>query len=218
MPTIPYKNKAGQRLQGATTIKSQNIGWGKGGLLYWANQQGRDGKTLNEARDTATISGTIAHYLVECSLTNAPVKLNPLWSQENIDKANVAYQNYQTWCKQFSFEPIAVEPNLVSEEWQYGGTPDVIGKVLGELCVIDWKTGKTYEDLFLQLAAYKVLWEENNPTMPIIGGFHVLRMPKNEDVPSFHHSHWRVLAAEAWEAFECALKLGKIQKQLKQLL
>ena len=217
MPTIPYKNKAGQRLQGATTIKSQNIGWGKGGLLYWANQQGRDGKTLNEARDTATISGTIAHHLVECSLLGTNPDLHE-YKKEDIHKARIAYWNYQTWCTQFSFEPIAVEPNLVSEKWQYGGTPDVIGKVLGELCVIDWKTGKTYEDLFLQLAAYKVLWEENNPTMPIIGGFHVLRMPKNEDVPSFHHSHWKVLPVDAWGAFEMALNLAKIQKQLKQLL
>jgi len=68
MPTIPYKLKDGRRIQGITTLKSQQIAWGKDGLLYWANDQGLNGITLEEARNTATVPGTLAHYLIECYL------------------------------------------------------------------------------------------------------------------------------------------------------
>ena len=113
---------------------------------------------------------------------------------------------------------MAIEPHLVSEKYQLGGTPDVIAEVMGKLSIIDWKTGRTYEDLFLQLQAYKLFWEENNPKMPITGGFHVLRIPKNEEIPSFHHSHWATLPPEATEAIEAILKLKQCQGVLKGLL
>ena len=64
MPTIAYKNKAGDRVPSQSTIKSQ-IGWSTRPLMYWANQQGLEGKSLKEAQDTATVSGTIAHLLIE---------------------------------------------------------------------------------------------------------------------------------------------------------
>jgi len=216
MPRINYKNKSGQRLQGATTIKSQNVGWGKSPLMYWANKQGLDGKTLQESYNTATIPGTIAHYFVECHLKQVEPVMSLEWSNEDIEKAQTAFKNFLTWTEQFKFKPLLIEPHLVSEYHQYGGTPDVIGEALGRLCIIDWKTGKIYEDIFLQLAAYQVLAEENN--CGAIQGFHVLRIPKNEDIPSFHHSYWETLPDEAWQAFECALNLAKHEKILKQLL
>ena len=217
MPTIPYKNKDGKRIPGATTIPGQNVGWGKDALIYWANAGGLEGKDLNELRDSATVSGTVAHLMIECDLLVTTPNLTP-YKQEDIDKAEVAYLAYLDWRKQFSFEPLAVEPHLVSEKYQYGLTPDVIGYVKDKLSLIDWKTGRIYENTFLQLAAYKQGWEENNPDKPIEGGFHVLRIPKNEETPSFHHSYWAVLPPEAWECFECALKLHENKKALKKLL
>jgi len=220
MPLVKYQNKNGQRLQGITTIKSQQLGWGKEPLLYWSNQQGLEGKNLNEARDMATIPGTLAHLLIENHLK--PEELKPEYLQEfeqnDIDKATTAFANFTGWTEQFKFKPIAVEPHLVSEKYQLGGTPDVIAEVMGKLSIIDWKTGRTYEDLFLQLQFYKMVWEENNPEMPITGGFHVLRIPKSEDIPSFHHSHWEILPREATEAIEAILVLRRCQKVLKGLL
>jgi len=217
MPTVPYYNSKGQRLRGATTHTGQNIGWGKDGLIYWANAQGLEGRTLEEARNIATISGTIAHYLIECDLKNEEPVLNE-YSKEDISKAETAFLEYLEWKESFGFEPIEVEPHLVSEKWQYGLTPDVIGKVRGNLAIIDWKTGCIYANTFAQLMAYKVGWEENYPDMPITGGFHILRIPRDEDVPRFHHSHWATLPEEAWLTFECALKLTQYEKVLKKLL
>ena len=43
------------------------------------------------------------------------------------------------------------------------GTPDAIGQVNGQLCLVDWKTSNgVYVDYLLQLAAYRRLWEKNN--------------------------------------------------------
>jgi len=217
MPTIAYYNKAKKRLRGATTHIGQNIGWGKDGLVYWANQQGLEGNNLDEARNTATISGTIAHYLVECDLKEIEPDLKE-YSQEDIDKAETSYLEYLQWRKNFNFVPLAVEPHLVSEKYQYGLTPDVIGYVNDLLAVIDWKTGRIYANTLCQLIAYKVGWEENHPDDPITGGYHILRIPRDQDTPRFHHSHFMTLPEETWLAFECALLLTQYEKTLKKLL
>ena len=218
MPTIPYKNKAGQRLKGATTLIGQNIGWGKDPLLYWANQQGLAGKSLSESRDTATVSGTIAHTLIEADLKGL-IPVLEKYNQEDISKAETAYLNYLQWRKQFEFEPMFIERNLVSEKWQYGGCPDIVGTVQGRWAIVDWKTGRTFESLFVQFAAYLELIYENE-LIPFVVPveFHCLRIPKNEDIPSFHHSYWGTLPGGAWEAFEAALKLSQAKEQLKKLL
>jgi len=215
MPTIAYKTKNGTRVKGATTIKGNNVGWGKGPLMWWANDRGLEGQTLQEAYKTATVPGTLAHLLIESFLRGVQVDLG-LYEAGDIDKAKIAFNNFLRWTKQFKFQPAAIEPNLVSESLMFGGTPDVIALVLGELAIVDWKTGKIYEDVLLQLVAYKHLWEENHPDQPLTGGFHVLQIPKNEDVPAFTHRYWATLPSEAWEAFECALTLNRCQKILKQ--
>jgi hypothetical protein len=52
VPPVIYKDHRGNRLPSVTTI----IGRFKdsGGLLYWANQQGLEGKTLDQARAEVT--------------------------------------------------------------------------------------------------------------------------------------------------------------------
>lgn len=219
-PRIVYQNHNGERLQGITTIKSQQLGWGKQPLMIWANKVGLKGQTLNEARDTATIPGTIAHLLIENHLKPEILKPEHLqqFEQHDIDRAMTAFVNFLTWTDQFKFKPIEIEPHLVSEKYQIGGTPDVVAEVMGQRAIVDWKTGKIYEDVFLQLAFYQIVWEENNPDLPITGGFHVLRIPKDEDVPSFHHSHWGRLPQEATEAIKAILTLKRCEGVLKKLL
>jgi hypothetical protein len=38
VPRIPYKNRAGKRLSGATTVISANLGWNKEALKWWASR------------------------------------------------------------------------------------------------------------------------------------------------------------------------------------
>lgn len=214
MPTIPYKIDD-ERVQGATTIISQNVGWGKNGLSWWHWEQGRKGIEWKNIYKTATVPGTIAHYLIECWLKKKQAKYDPAWSEEDIAKGKTAFDNFLRWSEQFKMAPLEVEPNWVSRAYRFGGTPDLIARVIDRTCLIDWKTGRTYESLFLQLAAYSILAREHGY---FLEGYHCLRIPKNEDVPGFHHSYWEVLPDAAESAFHNALALSKHEKVLKTLL
>src|ERR1700731_1561533 len=70
VPPVIYKDHRGNRLPSVTTI----IGRFKesGGLLYWANQQGLEGKTLDQARVEVTTPGTLAHKAVEDHIHGRP--------------------------------------------------------------------------------------------------------------------------------------------------
>ena len=67
----------------------------------------------------------------------------------------------------------------MSEAYRFGGTIDTIVRDRhGRLCVGDWKSSKAvYSDYLLQIAAYKILWEENRDEL-ITGGFHLVRFSK----------------------------------------
>ena len=84
----------GKRVPGVTTI----LGRFKesGGLLYWANQQGRDGKTLDEARAEVTTPGTLAHKAVEDHINGRP-ETALTGAGEVTEKARNAYAAYLHW-------------------------------------------------------------------------------------------------------------------------
>ena len=80
MPPVIYKDHRGNRLPSVTTI----IGRFKesGGLLYWANQQGLEGKTLDQARAEVTTPGAITSRggTGSGSPANAASLLSRLWT------------------------------------------------------------------------------------------------------------------------------------------
>ena len=87
----------------------------------------------------------------------------------------------------------------------------------GRLILLDWKSSNDlYPSIFVQLAGYTPMVEETYGQK--IDGYHVVRIPKNVNTPSFHHSYWERLPKEAWESFECALKLSRNEKILNGLL
>jgi hypothetical protein len=212
MPTIPYKNKEGERVPGVTTVIGQ-LGWNKGVLMWWAWNEGMEGRNFRDTSQKAADAGTIGHYLIECDIKgNTPETSS--YDAELVDKAETCYLNFLNWKKNFEFEVVDTEIHLVSEKYQFGGTPDCIGKVNNELAMIDWKTGNgVYEDHLLQLSAYGQLWNEYSD-QPFKGGYHLLRITK--DTASFHHHWWQDLSV-AWKAFKLARKLYDMQKIVKKL-
>lgn len=186
-PKGGYKNAAGKRIPGVTTI----IGKFKeaGGLMYWAWDQGMQGLDYRDVSGAAADSGTLAHSMIEKHL----VDLDPDVVLEGQDpdvaaKAKSAFGSYMTWESQSRLEIVEQETALVSEKHQFGGTLDAIGYVNGELCLLDWKTSNAiYSDYLVQLAAYKLLWEELNPGDLITGGFHLMRFAK--EYGDFTHKH-----------------------------
>jgi len=68
MPAHIYINAKGERVPGVTTIISGNLGWNKQALMYWAWNEGVNGRHYRETSQTAADIGTIAHAMVEADL------------------------------------------------------------------------------------------------------------------------------------------------------
>jgi hypothetical protein len=215
-PTFGYKNKAGMRVPGTTTI----IGRFKdsGGLMFWAFEQGKAAERgeinkLYDRRDEAAEAGTLAHEMVEASIRHQPAPDTSKYSPEVVKQAVQGFKNYCRWKDTTKMDIVEQETPLVSEEYQFGGTPDAI-MVKGELALGDWKTSNgVYPDYLIQLAAYKQLWEENHPDRPITGGFHLCRFSKEH--ADFAHHFWSELD-DAWEQFKLFRVAYDIDKKLKK--
>lgn len=213
-PKAGYFLKDGSKVPGTTTV----IGRFKesDGLLQWAFKQGKEGKRhLYEEAEKAADIGTFAHSLVEASIKGEPAPEPPAGADAAFIKAaQSAFGAYLTWAENFKVTITAQEIQLVSERYRYGGTPDAVGIVGNELCLLDWKTsGGIYTDYLIQLAAYKHLWDENYPENPITGGCHLLRFAKTNS--DFGHHYFPNLD-EAWRQFLLFREAYDIDKSLKK--
>ena len=161
MPTQIYRLKDGTRVPGASTVAK--IISDPGGLLYWANKQGLEGRTLQDARKGAADAGTLAHAMVEAHLQGEdPQALLDGQPVETATGAETAFGAFLDWRESQTFEPITTEAAFVSETYRFGGTIDAVGLTSGgKVTLCDWKTGKAYEEHLLQLSGYRQLYEEN---------------------------------------------------------
>jgi hypothetical protein len=135
-------------------------------------------------------------------------------SPEIAKQAIQGYENYLSWEKNNNMKIISIEDQLVSKEYLFGGTPDCIFEHDGVLSIGDFKTSNAiYQDYLIQIAAYRQLWNENNPTKLITGGFHLLRFSKEN--ADFTHHYWSELD-DAWEQFKLFRKSYDLDKKLKK--
>jgi len=215
-PKSGYKLNNGQKAPGVTTI----IGRFKdsGALLWWAFAQGKlaEQGTINslyDRRDEAAEAGTLAHALVEAHINEEP--LPDLPDDETGQRAWQGYENYLRWAEDNRIKIVKQEMELVSEKYQFGGCPDAIGiDSRGLTCLLDWKTSNgIYQDYLIQLAAYKHLWDVNNPDNPIAGGFHLIRFSKEN--ADFAHHYWSELD-DAWDQFKLFRQAYELDKKLKK--
>lgn len=210
----------GTKVPGVTTI----IGRFKesGGLIFWAWDQGRNGFDFRETKDEAAQAGTIAHALVEYHITGksdadiTKMIADHKVSQEILEKAYRAYENYLNWEKTTNLKVVKTEMSLVSEKYKFGGTFDGIAvvEIDGVRSLADWKTSSAiYRDALVQVAAYKALWEENFPDQPIEGGFHLCRFSRDE--ADFSHHYFENLD-DGWRQFILFREAFEIDKRLKK--
>jgi hypothetical protein len=216
MPTIPYLNAEGKRIQGTTTVISNNLGWNRTALMYWAWKEGIEGRDYKVTVQKAAEAGTYAHELVEFFLRENLEGVEELLKKLPDDmllKASKAYENFLHWKDTVAFQVVSLEEHLVSEKYQFGATPDCIAMINGKRCLFDWKTSNAvYAEYLIQIAAYKVAWEEVHPDLPIDGGFWLYRMDKETAAWTLHY--WEELPY-AWRAFECLLTLRDLKKLIK---
>jgi hypothetical protein len=156
-----YKRKTGNRVPGVTTILNEMA---KPALIHWAWDLGCKGVDYRKFRDEKAEIGTLLHYMVLCHLKNEKPELKDYTSNQ-IDLAENCMISYLEWEKLHPLKPLVIEEPLVSEEWGFGGTPDLLAEMNGDICLIDFKTGKAiYDEYFYQLSAYRQLIVENTET------------------------------------------------------
>jgi hypothetical protein len=210
-----YKTKDGLKVPGVTTVIGQNLGWSKDALMYWAWQEGTEGRNFRETSQSATDAGTIAHDLIECNIKGRDFDDKPYFLLDNLDdlmeKAHKCLDNFIHWKSQISFDVIATETKIVSEALRYGGMLDCVARVNGVVCLFDWKSSKAiYGDYWIQVAAYVNLWNETHDDK--MEGAQLLRIDKNGDAWDFHY---KGDLSKYFEAFKYLRGLERLRKELK---
>jgi len=214
-PRQGYHLADGTRVPSVTTILGR---WKEsGGLLQWAFAQGRSGaSSLYEQRDAAAEIGTMAHAMCDAHMRGqgwyAALDAFKPTAEQRL-KAETAFGAYTTWLANQRAEIIACETPLVSETHRFGGTPDFLVRIDGKLAMADLKTSNSvYRDYLMQVAAYGILWNETQEEK-ITGGFHILRLGKEN--PDFGHHYFPELdgAADLFLLLRKAYDLDAILKK-----
>ena len=213
----------GERVPGTTTITGRFAD--KGGLMYWAFNQGKlaekgEIESLYDKRDEAAESGTLAHAMIESHIKGIDwhdhEDVTGQESDEVIKQAKKGYKNALNWLEQSRIEIVLTEPQLISKEHRFGGSPDAIGKdTEGRYCLLDWKTSSgLYPDYLVQVGGgYVLLCDECLPEYPITGGIHICRFSK--EFGDFHHHYFDDLpeAREQFLLFRQAYENDKLLKR-----
>lgn len=159
---IRYRNSMNEIIPGVTTITGQ---LNKPQLIIWANQLGLKGIDSTKFRDEKAEIGTLAHALIMADLRSEKFNTSDN-SQNQINQAENSYLSWLEWRKGKKLEPIMIEKPLISEKYQYGGTPDYYGKVDNYIDLDDYKTGGIYRESYIQTCGYVQLIIENGYTPP----------------------------------------------------
>jgi len=242
-PSGGYKDAEGRKLPGVTTVCGRFKE--SGGLIGWAYKTGREHENLanrglpapsrlHERVEEAADIGTTGHAMVEAyingedphAVLDKALSLVPDDRKDSYKKsAESSYKAYRSWERMTNLEIVAQEISLVSTEYRFGGTPDAVGIIDGEYCLVDWKTSNgVYTDMLIQLAAYKhlvergFLFEGGKATdkqlgYELTGGFHLCRFAKEHG--DFAHHYYPDLS-EAWEQFKRFREAYETDKILKK--
>ncbi len=156
------------------------------GLLDWYSRLGMDEaqRIMNEK----AAYGTCLHILCGSYLMGNNISLDNL---ETIVKVHAEMEgltfdtswwprelakdllSFATFCNEKEVKPIAIEIPLVSETLGYAGALDLTCELTFNRkrvrAIVDIKSGKKgfHEDYEIQLEAYRQLWNDQFPTMPI---------------------------------------------------
>lgn len=125
--------------------------------------------TANDISRKAAARGTLIHENCENHLQGKPLTFSMFEQEER-----KMFESLMPVMDSIE-EVHAMESMLYSDTLKFAGTVDLIAKINGELCILDWKTSGRYkssEDIpnyFTQAAAYAyAFWEMTGITVPNI--------------------------------------------------
>lgn len=119
-------------------------------------------KAHSDFAGSAADMGTYIHNWIE-QFVNGEDPARP-----TNDRLNKVLDDFMEWWNKTDVEVLHAERMVCSPKLMLAGTPDLICKVDGKLTIMDWKTGSgIYPDMFLQMAAYAMMWEEEFPDQKV---------------------------------------------------
>jgi hypothetical protein len=213
-PKDGYKNAAGQSVPGTHDPISRYMD--QTALKIWAYKRGKEGLPLWDR--SAIDIGSAVHGMAELDLKGRPDREieayahDRLVAPDHLQKAFASFGQFREWRQQCHVRAIAQECSLVSETFQYGGTPDTIAMIGDGVGLIDFKTSpKPYPDHLIALAAHGQLWEETHPQHRLTAGYHLIMLPK--DGSAFAHHTYGDLSRQ-WKLFTLYLEAYRLDKGL----
>jgi len=204
-----YRTEDGKRLPSVTTITNRFKD--SGGLIHWANEVGLAGMTTDEARAKALNTGSLVHRIIEADIHG---DARPPVPDELLPGVVSAIGAWTKWLRSYEVRVEATELPLQSKTHMFAGTLDlVIRDAEDRLAIGDIKAANgIYPEYLMQIAAYGLLWDENEEEK-ITGGFHLLRFSK-EDGDFTHHFFPEL--ADAKKAFLLLRAAYEMDKALKR--
>jgi len=153
-----YRNAVGDVIPSVTAALSE---LNKPALVRWANKLGLQGIDSIRYRDEIADVGTLTHYLIMCWLQQE-IPDTSEFTSEQVDLANECFKKYLEWESRNPVKCVFSELPLISEKYQYGGTPDLYAVCSGELVLVDFKTSATgiFPEMMYQVSAYRRLVQE----------------------------------------------------------
>lgn len=172
---IRYRNKNNEIVPGCSTIANM---LDKPALVPWANKLGLQGIDSRAFANSMADIGILTHHFIMSDLKGEKPDTSD-YSQEQIDKAETSYLQWLEWKKDKVLEPVILETPMVSEQYQFGGTPDYLGCIDKVMVLADYKTGGIYKEHFIQCCGYRQLAIENG--YPAADKILILGLPRNSE-------------------------------------
>jgi hypothetical protein len=196
VPTAKYLNNAAVIVPRTTGINE--IDFEKRALNYWYYKRGLDNKPFKD--DSYAKAGEVGHLLVEAAIKGVELKDKDFPTDGARELGLKSFAAYQRWQSLNKIRWTDSELSLVSEQYQYGGTIDLVGVEEGanHYSLGDIKTGKLYPQHLCQIAAYGHLFEEC--TGNHVANYHLLRFDRETGL--FQHAYYDAEHMKVpWEAF-----------------
>lgn len=178
-------------------------------LEQWLKDVGNE---ADEIVQRAATQGSNVHNAVELLLKGENVR----WIDYTMDEWKMILRFVEFF---ESHKPTveAIEYNLVSKLVGCGGTIDLVCIINGERWLLDTKTaGDIYDNHFVQVATYAVMWNESHPDQRIerIGCLHLRARTKgpSRDGKNMQGQGWKIE-----EPAESPAELYEIFKHVKAL-
>lgn len=135
-------------------------------FLRWLKE---NGSQADEIRDNAASHGSAVHNLVDRFLNGETISMVDADGKIRYSSAEWAqFERFVFFYRRFNLEVIQNEFNIISPKLGFAGTIDLVANLDGKRIMIDLKTSKAiHNTYFLQLAAYKRLYDEVFPDAPL---------------------------------------------------